>query len=251
MPQKLKDSYGKALDLRYLRCLSCPVLLLALLLLLQHKKTMPTTSSSDETYLEAFMETLGTLPYELRRNLDLVRTLDCHSSSLHRLRQLHQAYLLAAEEKLLQQQVVVQKNNAASGFAVMNKPLATAGVQVGVGSSSTADDAGVNGVVVLPTTAEWWDLVTDPQKLVEIEQLQEQCLQKAEEKVSVAQQAFELIDAQVVRLDEDLAAMEELLQVGCVVCACVYTSLGATADIISMSLVVVVVVVAAVFAVYG
>jgi len=33
-------------------------------------------SSGDETYLEAFMESLTTLPHELRRNLELMKDLD-------------------------------------------------------------------------------------------------------------------------------------------------------------------------------
>jgi len=37
-------------------------------------------------------------------------------------------------------------------------------------------------------------------------------MQKSDEKVYVAQQAFELIDTQVQRLDDDLAEMEKLLQ---------------------------------------
>jgi hypothetical protein len=32
--------------------------------------------SSDETYLESFIESLSTLPHEVRRNLDLIKDLD-------------------------------------------------------------------------------------------------------------------------------------------------------------------------------
>lgn len=32
--------------------------------------------SSDETYLEAFIESLSTVPHEVRRNLDLIKDLD-------------------------------------------------------------------------------------------------------------------------------------------------------------------------------
>jgi hypothetical protein len=32
--------------------------------------------SSDETYLESFIEHISTLPHEVRRNLDLMRDLD-------------------------------------------------------------------------------------------------------------------------------------------------------------------------------
>jgi hypothetical protein len=36
----------------------------------------PDSMSSDETYLEAFIETLSTLPHEVRRNMDLIKDLD-------------------------------------------------------------------------------------------------------------------------------------------------------------------------------
>ena len=44
---------------------------------------------------------------------------------------------------------------------------------------------------------------------------QKSCLQKADEKVAVAQQAYEMIDAQMQRLDTDICSMEKILQVGC------------------------------------
>jgi Inhibitor of growth proteins N-terminal histone-binding len=44
-------------------------------------------------------------------------------------------------------------------------------------------------------------------------QLHQECLQKADEKVAVARQAYEMVDSVVQRLDRDLGAMESLLQV--------------------------------------
>lgn len=151
-------------------------------------------SSGDETYLESFIESLGTLGYEVKRNLDLVRDLDDNggassssSSDLQTLQTKHADYVAAAEEKLLQLQVVQGK------VRVPHSP----------------------NQLIVPTTDELMQYVHNEDKWKEIVELQENCLQKADEKYSVAQQAYELIDAQVARLDDDLMEMEKLLEVGC------------------------------------
>lgn len=98
----------------------------------------------------------------------------------------------------------------------------------------------------IPTTEELWDYATgrvvvdttnndnnnnNPQQQQQhqddyhkIVQLQQECLQKADEKVAVAQQSFEMIDSVVQRLDRDLATMESLLQVRA--CLCVVRQKG-------------------------
>jgi Inhibitor of growth proteins N-terminal histone-binding len=89
----------------------------------------------------------------------------------------------------------------------------------------------------IPTTEELWDYATgrvdnnnnstesssssDHQQhhqqhqddYYKILQLHQECLQKADEKVAVARQAYEMVDSVVQRLDRDLASMESLLQV--------------------------------------
>jgi hypothetical protein len=148
------------------------------------------SNTSDETYLEAFVENcLPTLPYQIKRNLDLIQYLDrsC-ATDCEKLRKLHETYLLQAEAKLLQLQVV------------------EGGVRV-LGSSSK------NGAVIIPTTDELMDYTYDAKLEPQIEQLQHECLQKADEKVSSAQQALDRVDAIVHRLDEDIAAMEEFVGV--------------------------------------
>lgn len=65
---------------------------------------------------------------------------------------------------------------------------------------------------MFPSTEELFDFVNDPAKYKQIRTLQAECMQKADEKVAVARQALELIDAKVQRLDHDLSAMETLLQ---------------------------------------
>lgn len=41
-------------------------------------------SSGDETYLEAFMESLSTQPHLVRRNMDLMRDLDASTRYVYR-----------------------------------------------------------------------------------------------------------------------------------------------------------------------
>jgi hypothetical protein len=56
------------------------------------------------------------------------------------------------------------------------------------------------------------DYVHDTTAYKEIQKLQTDCLQQSEEKVVIARQAYEMVDAVVQRLDSDLADMEQLLQ---------------------------------------
>jgi hypothetical protein len=67
---------------------------------------------------------------------------------------------------------------------------------------------------VFPSTEELFDYVnaTNPEKFTQIQLLQNECLQKADEKVATANQTLQMMEAKVQRLDHDLSAMETLLQ---------------------------------------
>jgi hypothetical protein len=109
------------------------------------------------------------------------------------MRQAQQAYIHQAEEKLMQLETV-ERENGEIGVRVLH-----------------------GDAVVIPTTEELTDYVHDTAKYKEIQKLQTNCLQQSEEKVAIARQAYEMMDAVVQRLDNDLADMEQLLQVRCVV----------------------------------
>ena len=185
--------------------------------------------SSEETFLEAFIEGLSTLPNDVKRNMELIRDLDsssayvqprrsttwydgfiaslshtllqilfhdCFSDALQRLQKLQQEYVFQLEEKMAQVEVVQGPDGSILGLreAPELEPL-------------------------FPSTSELRDYVhlQDPTAATRYEQIQAleaSCLQKADEKVAVARQAWEWMDAQVQRLDHDLSAMETLLQVG-------------------------------------
>ena len=179
-------------------------------------------SSSDETYLEAFIEQFTTLPHQLRRNLDLLRDLDGSCSvDLHRLRKLQREYILAAEEKMMQLEVVEMKpeveddndddegEGSQSNETDAQNKQPVYGVRVVNADRTTSPD----NPVVVPTTEEFMEYTYIASPYQQILKLQQDCLQKADEKVAVAQQAYEMMDAQVQRLDADLAAMEQLLLV--------------------------------------
>jgi hypothetical protein len=143
--------------------------------------------SSDETYLEAFVESLTTLPHEVRRQMDLMKDLDTSSSASEaRLRALHQEYIRVAEERMTQLELVQQPDGTK--------------VRVLHGDATT-----------LPTTAELERFIYQP-TYPEILKLQHECLQKADEKVAIARQAYDMMDATVRRLDRDLHEMESILQ---------------------------------------
>lgn len=147
--------------------------------------------STDETYLEGFIEGLSTLPQELRRQLELIRSLDTSAvASLAELRRLQQEYIYQVEQKMSEVEVVQSADGTVLGLR---------------------EDPSLEPM--FPSTEELFDFVNDPEKYKRIKALQRECLQKAEEKVAVARQSLELIDAKVQRLDHDLSAMETLLQV--------------------------------------
>lgn len=108
---------------------------------------------------------------------------------LESMRQAQQAYIHQAEEKMMQLETV-EREDGQTGVRVLH-----------------AD------AVIIPTTQELVDYVRDAAKYKEIQKLQTDCLQQSEEKVAIGRQAYEMIDAVVLRLDNDLAAMEQLLQV--------------------------------------
>lgn len=166
---------------------------------------------SEETYLEAFIEGLSTLPNDVKRNMELIRDLDkTAATQAAKMRKLQQEYIYAAEQKM-------------AGIEVVREGT----VVLGLREAEHLEP-------MFPSTDELMDFINanedDASRYKLIKALQDECLQKADEKVAVAKQAMELIDAKVQRLDHDLSAMETLLQVGrfCIadcplamnVCAC-------------------------------
>jgi GTP cyclohydrolase III len=89
------------------------------------------------------------------------------------MRQAQQAYIHQAEEKIMQLETVEHENGEMA-------------VRVLHGDA-----------VVMPTTAELTDYVHDAATYQEIQKLQTNCLQQSEEKVAIARQAYEMMDAVV------------------------------------------------------
>jgi Inhibitor of growth proteins N-terminal histone-binding len=143
---------------------------------------------SDETYLEAFIESLSTLPAEIKRNLDLMKDLDSSGSALaDELRRLQVDYVSRVEDKIGNLEVV-----DGEGVKVLGD--------------------GEDRPVVVPTTEELMSYVHDDlTSLTRIRKLQSDCLQQAEEKVTIANQTYALVDNICERLDADMLKLEKLL----------------------------------------
>jgi SGF29 tudor-like domain/Inhibitor of growth proteins N-terminal histone-binding len=176
--------------------------------------------SGDETYLEAFTEHISTVPAELRRNLDLMKDLDQTSSALlQEMTQRQQAYIAQVEEKIVSNLEVID------GKGVVIVPQAAAAAsqrggdgedgdkkRKGKGNDDAMDTAPLTEpVVAIPTTEEFLRYVHDEEALSQIEKLQTDCLQQAEEKVAISQQTYAIVDNICRRLDTDLLEMEKLL----------------------------------------
>eukprot|EP00980_Cylindrotheca_fusiformis_P014804 scaffold4026_cov117-Cylindrotheca_fusiformis.AAC.39 len=143
---------------------------------------------SDETYLESFIDHISSLPAELRRNLALMKDLDTTCTSrFDEMTQLQQDYVERAEGKMNELEIVDGK-----------------GVRI-LGS-------GCDGPVTLPTTEELAAYIHDHEALHRIETVQEDALQRAAEKVAVAEQSHALVDNICKRLESDLSEIEKMLQ---------------------------------------
>lgn len=138
--------------------------------------------SNDETYLEAFVESIANLPHDLRRNLELLKELDKSCASLvDRLKTAEDAYLDRAQETILGLDVPMDES--------VDPPRP-----------------------VVPTTEELTACVEDEEQTELIETLRAEALRKVDEKVTIVEQAYEMVDGTVRRLDSDLKKLETLLK---------------------------------------
>jgi Inhibitor of growth proteins N-terminal histone-binding len=225
------------------------------------------SSSSDETYLEAFIEQLTTSQwtYQVRRTMDLIRDLDTScTSDLQMLQNLNQQLHTQIEHTIIQNFDIAELKDDENdeipedapdeidelfGWTNNNNSKSTKDIsskkrkrpQYGMRLVVNENNPDVEEApAMIPTTEELLEYVLQqpvtpalpdattttsssttksatPTTLRDIyhqiQHLQRNCVQKTHEKVYVAQQAFELIDAQVQRLDSDIHSMELLLQV--------------------------------------
>lgn len=153
--------------------------------------------SCDETFLESFLDSLNGLPHEIKRNLELMKDLDKSCTSIQEnMRQQQRVYVQQAEEKVLSLEVVVPPPNN-------NNSSLQPGVRVLGGSRRE---------VIIPTTEEMMELISHPEALQAIRELEASAIQQADEKVAIASQTLALVDSIVKRLDADLEGMEKILQ---------------------------------------
>ena len=220
----------------------------------------PFSSSSDETYLEAYIEQLTTSQwtYQVRRTMDLIRDLDTTcASDLQSLHNLTQQLHTQIENTIVQNFDIVEmkedendeipedvpdeidelfgwnnhNNKSAKDIANKKRKRPQYGMRLVVNDNQSNTG---EATAMIPTTEELLEYILQQPAVTksplpnmttntttttlgdiydQIQHLQRNCVQKTHEKVHVAQQAFELIDAQVQRLDQDIQNMELLLQV--------------------------------------
>jgi hypothetical protein len=193
-------------------------------------------SGESETYLEAFVDQLSSLPHDLRRSLELLKSLD-GNADLTRLAHLHRTYIHEHVEKRIVESLQVVElpprdadadNDHDDYFTSEDDAdYDESSPRVGVILRSVpANDDDVDSTgkkkqqpeqqpkrPFRPTTQELFTFTYESQMYEEIMALQLLCRQKADEKCAVAQQAYEMVDRQIQKLDADMAAMEPFLKV--------------------------------------
>ena len=87
------------------------------------------------------------------------------------------------------------------------------GTKVRVLGGSDNDDSDGERPAVVPTTEELLEYIHDPKSYKEIETMQEDCIQRAEEKVAIANQTLSLVDNICKRLESDCSSLEKVLEV--------------------------------------
>ena len=160
-----------------------------------------------ETYLEGFIESLSTLPAELRRNLDLMKDMDGSCSTLmDETTRLQLDYIRRVEDKIGRLEVV-----DGEGVRVLSN-----NDDIRSDNNKNDDDDDDEKMVprdeelpvVIPTTEELMAYVHEPTTLSQIESLRADSLQQAEEKVEIAKQTYKMIDNLYQKLDADLRQRE-------------------------------------------
>ena len=106
---------------------------------------------------------------------------------------------LTAQLRKEQQQYIARAEDKVMDLEVQQMPDGRYGLRVP--NSETNE-------VIIPTSEEMIDFVADPEATDKILALHSDALQKAEEKVAIADQTYALIDATVRRLDKDLNKFE-------------------------------------------
>jgi Inhibitor of growth proteins N-terminal histone-binding len=181
----------------------------------------------NETYLEAFVDQLSSLPHDLRRSLELLKSLDSNVD-LSRLKWLQQSYMADVERTMVESLQVVEMPPRSEqdldydydSDDAHDESSSSTKKRVGVilrQEPSEPPDAAKTTTQqrrpFLPTTQELFTFTYNAEMYEEIIALQQLCLQKADEKCAVANQAYEMIDQQIQKLDADMAAIEPFLKV--------------------------------------
>lgn len=188
---------------------------------------MSSGCSGDETYLEAFIESLTTLPNQMKRNLELIKNLDssCQIGS-KQLQQLYQQYIQQAEEKMMKLEIVEDytRGNTKASSSSSNKKRKRTNPDDDDNDNDDSEQQhqqprvgvrvlGGGDEIIIPTTQELMSYTFDAELYEKIRALQQECLQKSDEKVATAIQTYDMVDSVVRRLDRDLECMETILQV--------------------------------------
>jgi len=196
--------------------------------------------SSDETFLESFIESISTLPSEIRRNLGHVKSLDkSYISIINELREKEENYLRrshdiiqsipvqSAQDANKRQKVVASAEregelvDETKVFEDVKQKEENSFVEVKHGVA--VDSPSGETYLVFPTTEELRAKIQDPLTLVGIAKLRRDAKQHVEEKLSVAEQTFLIVDSTLKRLDADIKKFEGLLKGS----GCFETSTGA------------------------
>lgn len=150
------------------------------------------------------------------------------SADVEQLLMLQQQYLRHAEDLMMQLEVVVRSPPPAtaetpsttmlSATSDLAAPAATSSSPIPDARTSEGFALGVRVLgggteIVVPTTWELEQYLEQDELHEQIHTLQSDAMQKADERVAIADQLYRRLDATVQRLDRDLTAMEKLLPV--------------------------------------
>ncbi|KAL4074591.1 hypothetical protein V8B97DRAFT_1868614 [Scleroderma yunnanense] len=164
-----------------------------------------------DTFREENHEVLEQLPLSLHRQLKLIRELDVQNEAFHTQLLSAVARYVEFRKHFMRQRMAAIDGQLQELVSPTNPPAESNGIPLVLGCRSTADPSGSRhvGALFQPEPGE-----TTQGILQHIAQVSEESLRTTEEKVSIAQTAYETVDRHIRLLDQAIKEQEAAISLG-------------------------------------
>jgi len=162
------------------------------------------TSNNEETYLEAFIESINDLPHEIKRDLELIGSLDRKNLTVTEELQKAQDTLVTKAENTVVE-MVEKKMKQQQEETISNTDENDV-------NTNDNNNQRMKNEISIPTTEELEAIAWDPREEEKITQLRKKARLYHKEKVIVAEHCLDIVESTLSRLDNDINSLETLLK---------------------------------------